>query len=404
MVKLDRGIQRLPGDYLFSEVERRVKEFQMTHPDRRVISLGIGDVTLPLPPAVTEAMAGAVREMGTADGFRGYSPCQGYSFLREAISRDYAAAGVKVVPDEIYISDGAKSDCGGLSDLFARDNVVAVCDPSYSVYVDVNAMAGRGGEYDKENGRWSGLVYLPCTPENSFSPAPPEENVDLIYLCSPCNPTGTVLDRGTLQRWVDYANRVGAIILFDGAYETFITSPDIPRSIFEIPGARTCAIELRSFSKTAGFTGVRCAYTVIPDELERGGVKVNALWRRRQSTKFNGVSYITQRGAEAACSPEGRRQAQESIAYYMENARLLRRGAEELGLTVYGGRDAPYLWVETPDGVPSWAFFTRLLEEAGLVTTPGAGFGPSGEGHIRLTAFGSREDTLEALGRLKTVI
>jgi len=405
MVKLDRGLCRLPGSYLFSEVGRRAREVQAAHPERRVISLGIGDVTRPLPPAVTQAMAQAALELGTEEGFRGYSPDGGYPFLREAISRwDYGARGIRISPQEIYISDGAKTDCGALGDLFDRENTVVVCDPSYSVYVDCSAMDGRAGEYDQKSGRWSKLVYLPCTEENGFFPALPEEPVDLIYLCSPCNPTGAALSREGLQAWVDYANAVGAVILFDSAYEAFVTTPDTPRSIYELPGARTCAIELRSFSKSAGFTGVRCGYTVIPEELKRGGAPLAALWRRRQSTKFNGVSYITQRGAEAACGPLGRAQAQENIAYYAANARLLRVGLEELGLTVYGGVDAPYLWVKTPEGVPSWEVFGRLLEEAAVVTTPGAGFGPSGEGYLRFTAFGSHEDSREALERLRRVL
>lgn len=405
MVSLNENLVKLPGNYLFSEIGRRVNEYQTAHPGKKLISLGIGDVTRPLPPAVTEAMAAAARELGEEASFHGYGPDQGYPFLRQAIAQaHYGDRGVEVSSEEIFVSDGAKTDCGAIVELFDRENLVAICDPAYSVYVDTNVMAGRAGAYDKKTGCWSGLLSLPCRAETGFLPQIPTRKADLIYLCSPCNPTGVAFDRETLTKWVDYANENGAIILFDGAYEAFITSPDVPRSIYEIPGARTCAIELRSFSKTAGFTGVRCSYTVIPKELERDGVSLMALWRRRQATKHNGVSYITQRGAQAACSSLGQRQLGENIAYYQRNAAMLQEGLTKLGLAAYGGVDAPYLWVETPKKVPSWDFFTLLLEQAGLVVTPGAGFGPNGEGYIRLTAFGSRENTLEALDRLKGVL
>lgn len=405
MVKLNSDLVNLSGNYLFSEIGHRVQAYKAAHPEKRVISLGIGDVTRPLPPVVTEAMAKAAREMGEPGGFHGYGPDQGYSFLRQAIAQaHYRDRGVEVSPEEIFISDGAKTDCGAIGELFGRENRVAICNPAYSVYVDTSVMAGRAGGYDEKTGRWTDLIPLDCHAETGFLPQIPSQKADLIYLCSPCNPTGVAFDRENLAKWVDYANENGSIILFDGAYEAFITSPEVPRSIYEIPGAGTCAIELRSFSKTAGFTGVRCGYTVIPQALKRGGVSLIDLWRRRQATKSNGVSYITQRGAEAACTPLGQAQLKTNIAYYQRNATALKAGLTDLGLRAYGGVDAPYLWVETPHRTPSWDFFTRLLEGPGLVVTPGAGFGPGGEGYIRLTAFGSHEDTLEALERLKEVL
>lgn len=405
MTRINENYLKLPGSYLFSEIARRVAAYSQAHPDKKLIKLGIGDVTRPLPPAVLEAMHRAVDEMGTAQGFHGYGPEQGYDFLRQAIADgDYRSRGVEIAPEEIFVSDGAKSDCGNIGDIFGRDNVVAVCDPVYPVYVDTNAMAGRAGDYDAASGRWSELVYMPCTAENGFSPEPPDRPVDLIYLCFPNNPTGAVATREQLQRWVDYANRTGAVILFDGAYEAFITDPAIPHSIFEIPGARTCAIEFRSFSKTAGFTGTRCAYTVIPRELERGGASLNALWLRRQCTKFNGVPYVVQRGAAAVYTEAGRAQVRETIAVYQTNARVIRDGLAGAGLTVSGGENSPYIWAKTPDGLGSWAFFDRLLQQANVVTTPGAGFGPSGEGYIRLTAFGEAEATRQAVERIKAIL
>ena len=405
MAHINDNFLKLPGSYLFSEIARRTAAYTVAHPEVSLIRLGIGDVTRPLPAAVTAAMAKAVVEMGTAEGFHGYGPEQGYEFLRAAIARnDYQARGVDVAPGEIFVSDGAKSDCGNIVDLFAPDCVAAVCDPVYSVYVDSNVMAGRAGEYDPATGRWSRLLYMPCTEENGFAPALPEGEPDLIYLCFPSNPTGTVISRTKLQEWVDYANRTGAVILYDAAYEAFVTSPGAPRSIFELEGARTCAIEFRSFSKTAGFTGTRCAYTVVPRELERDGAQLNQLWNRRQCTKFNGVPYVVQRGAEAVYTPEGQAQVAENLRFYQENARVIRTGLAEAGLTVSGGVDSPYVWVKTPAGIPSWDFFDRLLQEAHVVTTPGAGFGPSGEGHIRLTAFGEAEATRKAVERICAVL
>lgn len=405
MAQINENFLKLPGSYLFSEIARRVAAYSEANPDKKLIKLGIGDVTRPLPPAVTAAMHAAVDEMATVEGFHGYGPEQGYAFLREAIAKhDYQDRGVQVEPGEIFVSDGAKSDCGNMVDIFGVDNVVAVCDPVYSVYLDTNVMAGRAGEYDPATGRFSKIVYMPCTAENGFSPAIPQGRVDLIYLCFPSNPTGAVATRSQLKAWVDHANRSGAVILFDSAYEAFITTPDIPHSIYEIEGARTCAIEFRSFSKTAGFTGTRCAYTVIPKELERGGAKLNALWNRRQTTKFNGVPYVVQRGAAAVYTPEGRAQVEANLAYYRNNAQVIREGLVACGLTVSGGKDSPYVWAQTPGGTPSWDFFDLLLREANVVTTPGAGFGPSGEGYIRLTAFGDADATVEAVERIRKVL
>ena len=405
MVTINENYQKLPGSYLFSEIARRVAAYSEANPAKRLIRLGIGDVTRPLVPAVTQAMHQAVDEMATVTGFHGYGPEQGYAFLREAIAKeDYQARGADIAPDEIFVSDGAKSDCGNIGDIFGVDNVVAVCDPVYPVYVDTNAMTGRAGHYDGDKGRWDRLVYMPCVAENGFSPDIPSQPVDLIYLCFPNNPTGAVATRAQLQAWVDHANATGAVILFDSAYEAFITDPAIPHSIFEIPGAKTCAIEFRSFSKTAGFTGTRCAYTVIPKDLVRGGVALNGMWNRRQCTKFNGAPYVVQRGAAAVYTPEGRAQVRETIGYYLNNARVIREGLAGAGLTVCGGENSPYVWARTPDGLSSWAFFDRLLQQANVVTTPGAGFGPSGEGYIRLTAFGGAEDTVEAVERIKAIL
>ena len=405
MVKINDNYLKLPGSYLFSEVARRIAAYTAAHPQAVITKLSIGDVTRPLVPAVTEAMHKAVDEMGTAEGFHGYGPEQGYPFLREAIAQyDYAARGVDIQPDEIFVSDGAKSDCGNIGDIFGVDNVVAVCDPVYPVYVDTNAMAGRAGEYQEELGKWNKLIYMPCVESNGFSPEPPEEKADIIYLCFPNNPTGAVATREQLKVWVDYANQNGSVILYDSAYEAFITREDIPHSIFEIEGARTCAIEFRSFSKTAGFTGNRCAYTVVPKELERGGTKLNTMWNRRQTTKFNGVPYIVQRGAAAIYTPEGRRQTMENIAYYQNNAKIIRDGLTAAGLQCFGGVDAPYIWLKTPDNMGSWDFFDLVLDKANVATTPGAGFGPSGEGYIRLTAFGETEATRQAVERIKTML
>lgn len=405
MVKINENYLKLPGSYLFSEVARRISAYTAAHPGTSITKLSIGDVTRPLVPAVVEAMHRAVDEMGTFEGFHGYGPEQGYPFLREAIAQhDYKARGMDIKPEEIFVSDGAKSDCGNIGDIFGVDNVVAVCDPVYPVYVDTNAMAGRAGDYQEELGRWNRLIYMPCVESNGFAPEPPKEKADLIYLCFPNNPTGAVATREQLKMWVDYANANGSVILFDSAYEAFISREDIPHSIFEIEGARTCAIEFRSFSKTAGFTGNRCAYTVVPMELERGGAKLNTMWNRRQTTKFNGVPYIVQRGAAAIYTPEGRAQIRENIAYYQNNAKVIREGLTAAGLTCFGGVDAPYIWLKTPEGMGSWDFFDLVLDKANVATTPGAGFGPSGEGYIRLTAFGDAEATRKAVERIKAVM
>jgi len=404
MTRINENFIKLPGSYLFSDIAKRVAKYSEENPDKKLIKMGIGDVTRPLAPAVTAAMKKAVDEMGSAETFRGYGPDYGYDFLLEAIAEnDYAARGIKIDKSEIFLSDGAKSDCANIGDIFSVDNIVAVCDPVYPVYVDTNAMAGRAGDYDEKLG-WTKLVYMPCTAENGFIPALPEKTPDIIYLCYPNNPTGTTATKEQLQVWVDYARENGSVILFDSAYEAFISTPGVPHSIFEVPGAEECAIEFRSFSKTAGFTGTRCAYTVIPDALVRGGVKLNSLWARRQSTKFNGVSYITQRGAEAIYTEQGKKEIRETIAYYLENARVIREGLAKAGLKVYGGVDAPYIWAASPNGMPSWDFFDLLLKKAGVVTTPGAGFGPSGEGYIRLTAFSTAEATAEAVERIGSIL
>ncbi len=405
MAHINQNFLKLPGGYLFPEIGRRVRAFSAENPPKPLIRLGIGDVTQPLVPVVIEAMRKAVEEMGRKETFRGYceETCCAYDFLRFAIRDDYKRRGVNVEDDEIFVSDGAKTDCGSIGDIFGPDNVVAVCDPVYPVYVDTNAMAGRAGDYDGE--KWTGLVYLPCTAQNGFFPALPTGKApDLIYICSPNNPTGTAATREQLKAWVDYANTHGSVILFDSAYEAFITQPDIPHSIFEIEGAKTCAIEFRSFSKTAGFTGVRCAYTVIPKDLRREGTSLNALWNRRQGSKFNGVSYVVQRAAEATFSPEGQEQIKETIGFYLNNAKVIKEGLRAAGLTVYGGVNAPYIWAKTPEGVASWDFFDRLLKRACVVTTPGAGFGPSGEGYVRLTAFGDAEATAEAVDRIRNTL
>ena len=405
MVKINDNYAKLPGSYLFSEVARRISVYSAANPEAKIIKLSIGDVTRPLAPAVIEAMHKAVDEMGTFEGFRGYGPEQGYEFLRQAIADwDYKARGMDITPDEIFVSDGAKSDCGNIGDIFGIDNVVAVCDPVYPVYVDTNAMAGRAGEYEHELGKWNKLVYMPCLEENGFAPQIPDVKADIIYLCFPNNPTGTVATRDQLKAWVEYANKHGSIILYDSAYEAFITEEDVPHSIFEIEGARTCAIEFRSFSKTAGFTGNRCAYTVVPKDLERDGMKLNAMWNRRQCTKFNGTPYVIQRGAAAIYTPEGRQQVNDTIAYYLNNAKVIREGLTAAGLTCFGGVNAPYIWLKTPNGFGSWEYFDYILEKANVATTPGAGFGPSGEGYIRLTAFGDAQATVDAVERIKAVL
>ncbi len=403
MAKINENYQKLPGSYLFSEIARRVTAFQEECPSKDVICLGIGDVTLPLPKACIDAMHRAVDEMGTREGFRGYGPEQGYSFLREAILRhNYTARGIDLSSDEIFVSDGSKSDCGNIQEIFSTDNRVAVADPVYPVYLDTNVMAGRTGNLG-EDGRFEGVTYLPCTAENDFSPEPPEDRVDMIYLCSPNNPTGTVLSRKALENWVGYARAKEAVILFDAAYAAYITEEEVPRSIYEIPGAKEVAVEFRSFSKTAGFTGTRCGYTVIPKALKGRGaagekISLHGLWNRRHTTKFNGAPYIVQRGAAAIYTEEGQRQVREMIDYYMGNARLIRDGLEKAGLKAYGGINAPYIWLKTP--MASWEFFDKLLKEARVVGTPGVGFGPCGENYFRLTAFGDREQTKEAMERI----
>jgi len=405
MYSLNQNFQKLPGNYLFATIDKKVSEFETENPGKKLIRLGIGDVTRPLAPAVVEAMQAAVLEMGDGRTFHGYGPYYGYDFLVNAISEnDYASRGVTIDTDEIFVSDGCKSDSGNIGDIFAVDNCIAVCDPVYPVYVDTNVMAGRAGEYDPETGLWSNFIYLKCEEKNGFIPQVPEiipgeKTPDLIYLCFPNNPSGAAIGYADLTAWVKYARTVGAVILYDAAYEAFI-SEDLPHTIFEIPGAKECAIELRSFSKTAGFTGVRCGYTVIPKQLVRDGVRVRDLWARRQATKFNGVSYITQRAAAAIYSPEGKVQVKETISAYMENAKILREGLTALGFEVSGGVNAPYIWLKTKDGMTSWEFFDYLLNEASIVGTPGSGFGPCGEGFFRLTAFGSREASEEALRRI----
>lgn len=405
MVKVNDNYLKLPGSYLFSAIAKKVNAYTAANPDKKIIRLGIGDVTQPIAPALIKALHDAVEEMGSAETFHGYAPDLGYGFLREAIAAgDYAARGCKIEADEIFISDGAKCDCGNIQEIFSEDAVIAVCDPVYPVYVDSNVMAGRTGEYDEKTGKWSRVIYMPCTAENQFVPELPEETPDLIYLCVPNNPTGTTLTRDQLKVWVDYANRTGAVILYDAAYEAYIAEPSVPHSIFEIDGARTCAIEFRSFSKNAGFTGVRLGFTVIPKELVRGSVMLHSLWARRHGTKFNGAPYIVQKAGEAVYSPEGREQLKEQVAYYMRNAKVIYEGLKEIGCEVYGGVNAPYIWLLVPGGMTSWEFFDCLLNEAGVVGTPGSGFGPSGEGYFRLTAFGTYENTGEAVERMKNMV
>lgn len=405
MITINPNFMKLEANYLFADIDRKVTEYKEKHPDAKIISLGIGDVTRPIAPAVIDALHKAVDEMGHGDYFRGYGPYGGYSFLRDLIAEyDYRAKGMDISPDEIFVSDGAKSDVGNFQELFSVDSIVAVTDPVYPVYVDSNVLAGRGGE--KVDGRWSRIIYLPCLKENAFVPEFPKKTPDMIYLCYPNNPTGTVLSRQALQAWVDYARREACIILYDSAYEAFIREDGVPHSIFELEGAREVAVEFRSFSKTAGFTGLRCAYVVIPKELKisngKGGkIELNPCWYRRQSTKYNGCPYIVQQGAAATYSPEGRKQILDVIHGYQSNADLLASAMRELGLEVYGGVNAPYLWVKTPSGMPSWKFFDLLLQKASLVCTPGVGFGQSGEGFVRLTSFGTPEDTVEAIRRLR---
>lgn len=404
MARINENFLKLPGSYLFSETAKRKNTFLSTHPGIDVINMGIGDVTRPLAPSVVRAMHEAVDEMGNAATFHGYGPEQGYEFLREQIAAwDYRERGVAITADEIFVSDGAKSDCGNIGDIFAVDNVVAVCDPVYPAYVDTNAMAGRAGDFGQD-GRWNRLVYLPCMAETGFVPAIPQTHVDLIYLCFPNNPTGAMATREQLRDWVDYAREHEAVILYDSAYEAFIRTPGLPHTIYEMEGADECAIEFRSFSKTAGFTGTRCAYTVVPSKLMRGGVSLRDLWNRRQSTKFNGVPYVVQRGAAAIYTEQGRQEVRETIDFYLQNAATILHGLRGAGIQVSGGENAPYIWMKAPDGMDSWALFDKLLQEAHIVCTPGVGFGPCGEGYIRLTAFGTAEDAAEGVRRITAVL
>lgn len=409
MPQINEHYLKLKAGYLFPEIARRVNAYCAEHPEAKVIRLGIGDVTEPLPPAIVSAMHKAVDEMAARDSFRGYGPEQGYDFLRQAIAvNDFQARGCDISADEVFVSDGSKCDTGNILDIFGIQNRVAVQDPVYPVYVDTNVMAGRTGGAD-EQGRYAGLTYLPCTAENHFTPALPSQTVDLIYLCSPNNPTGAVMTKETLRKWVDYARQSGAVILFDAAYHAFITDSALPHSIYEIEGARDVAIEFRSFSKDAGFTGTRCAYTVVPKTVmgktpDGKSQPIHPLWNRRHTTKFNGVPYIVQRGAEAAYSPEGKQQIAGLVKFYLENARILREGLISVGIEVHGGVNAPYIWLRAPGGMTSWQFFDHLLHNAHLVGTPGSGFGASGEGYFRLSAFNSREKVNEAVVRIKTLL
>ena len=406
MARINENYLKLQAGYLFPEIGRRVRAYCEANPDADVIKMGIGDVTQPLIPAIVDAMHKGVDEMANAETFKGYGPEQGYDFLREAIAKnDFQDRGVEVSADEIFVSDGSKCDSGNILDIFGSDNKIAVLDPVYPVYVDTNVMAGHTGPAD-DDGRYEGLVYMPVTAESNFEPELPSEKVDLIYLCYPNNPTGVVASKEMLKKWVDYAKSNGSIILYDAAYEAFISEPDVPRSIFEIEGARDCAIEFRSFSKTAGFTGVRCALTIIPKGLmgttsDGTQQSIHALWNRRHCTKFNGVSFPVQRAAAAIYTDEGKKQIKELIAFYMNNAKLLREGLTEAGFEIYGGVNAPYVWMKTPDGVSSWDFFDKLLGESHIVGTPGSGFGAAGEGYFRLSAFNSLENTQEAITRIK---
>ena len=407
MSYINENFLELQDSYLFSTIAKKVAKFTSENPDKKIIKLGIGDVTKPIVPACIEAMHKAVDEIGTKEGFKGYGPEQGYEFLRKAIVKnDYKDRGINILEDEIFVSDGAKCDCGNIVDIFAKENKVAITDPVYPVYLDTNVMSGRSGKYDKETGKYENIVYIPATSKNNFVPELPKEKVDIIYLCYPNNPTGTTLTKEQLATWVKYAKENKALILFDAAYEAFITDENVPHSIYEIDGAKEVAIEFRSYSKTAGFTGMRCAFIVVPKELKgytKSGeeVSINKLWNRRHCTKFNGVSYIVQRAAEAVYTEEGRKQIKENIDYYKENAKIIKQGLEEAGYTVYGGVNSPYVWLKLPDGMKSWDFFDKLLTEANVVGTPGVGFGPSGEGYFRLTGFGTKENTQEAIRRIK---
>ena len=403
MFRANEDYLKLPGSYLFSNIAKKVSQFAEENPDKKIIRLGIGDVTQPLCPTVIKALHSAVDEMADAATFRGYAPDLGYGFLRDTIvEKAFKPLGAEVYVDEVFVSDGAKSDSGNIQEIFTKNQKIAVCDPVYPVYVDTNVMAGRTGNYDAATGLWSDVIYMPCTAENGYAPELPTETPDIIYLCFPNNPTGATITKPALQEWVDYAIRVGAVIIYDAAYEAYISEENVPHSIYECEGARNCAIEIRSFSKNAGFTGTRLGYTVIPKDIkDADGNSLNALWARRHGTKFNGAPYIIQKAGEAVFSDEGIRETNEQIAYYMKNARYILEGLKSAGYTVSGGVNAPYIWLKTPDNMSSWDFFDYLLKEANVVGTPGSGFGPSGEGHFRLTAFGSFENTVEAIDRIK---
>lgn len=404
MFKVNEDYLKLPGSYLFSTIGKKVAAYSAANPDKSIIRLGIGDVTQPLAPAIIDALHGAVDEMAHAETFHGYAPDLGYEFLRTAMAKnDYQDRGCDIKADEIFISDGAKGDSGNIQEIFAKDNKIAVCDPVYPVYVDTNVMAGRTGTYDPKTETWSDVIYMPCTKETNFAPELPKETPDIIYLCFPNNPTGSTITKDQLQEWVDYANKVGAVIIYDAAYEAYISEDNVPHTIYECEGARTCAIELRSFSKNAGFTGVRLGATVIPKDIKQGDVMLHSLWARRHGTKYNGAPYIVQKAGEAVYSEAGKIQLKEQVAYYMNNAKVIYEGLKSAGYNVSGGVNAPYIWLQTPDKMTSWEFFDYLLENANVVGTPGSGFGPSGEGYFRLTAFGSYENTVAAIERIKAL-
>ena len=401
MVKINSDYTLLRSSYLFSTIAKKVKEYEQANPDANIIRLGIGDVTRPLSPTIIDSLHKAVDEMAAAETFRGYAPDLGYEFLRSAIARnDYELRGCDIAADEIFVSDGAKSDSGNIQEIFSKDCKVAVCDPVYPVYVDTNVMAGRAGTYDETSGKWSNIIYMPCTKETGFLPEIPTETPDLIYLCFPNNPSGSTMTKTRLQEWVDYAVRNKAIIIYDAAYESYISEDDVPHSIYECEGARECAIELRSFSKNAGFTGVRLGFTVIPKTLMVDGVTLHSLWARRHGTKYNGAPYIVQRAGEAVYSEEGKKEIRGLVDYYMNNAAYILNGLEKAGYEVSGGVNAPYIWLKTPKGMTSWEYFDYLLNNASVVGTPGSGFGPSGEGYFRLTAFGDADKTKEAVDRI----
>lgn len=404
MFKVNENYLKLPGSYLFSTVGRKQREYEAAHPDKKVIRLSIGDVTQPLAPVIIDALHKAVDEMGVKETFHGYAPDLGYEFLRNAIAKnDYADRGCDIAADEIFVSDGAKCDSGNIQEIFSLDNKIAVCDPVYPVYVDTNVMAGRAGDYNPKTERYSNVIYMPCVADNNFAPELPKETPDIIYLCFPNNPTGSTITKDQLQEWVDYANRVGAVIIYDAAYEAYISEDNVPHTIYECEGARTCAIELKSFSKNAGFTGTRLGYSVVPKDLKSDGVSLHSLWARRHGTKYNGAPYIIQRAGEAVYSDEGKAQLKQQVAYYMNNAKVIYEGLKDAGYIVSGGVNAPYIWLKTPDHMTSWEFFDYLLNNASVVGTPGSGFGPSGEGYFRLTAFGTYENTVEAINRIKAL-